>query len=160
MLFRNGSLLDKNQVEQFLRGTTKNIMIKIILSELHFDSLICIPIAFYQSNVFKFNAQHMGITLSYCSFTYTVLTLIPYCTSSGVRFTPTAAGHVLGAAMFSIEIDGIRVLYTGDYSMEEDRHLMCAEVPPGGPPDVLIVESTFGVVTLPARQEREARFTG
>lgn len=31
----------------------------------------------------------------------------------GVRFTPTAAGHVLGAAMFSIEIDGIRVLYTG-----------------------------------------------
>ena len=62
--------------------------------------------------------------------------------------------------MFSIEIDGIRVLYTGDYSMEEDRHLMCAEVPPGGPPDVLIVESTFGVVTLPAREEREARFTG
>ena len=43
--------------------------------------------------------------------------------------------------------------------MEEDRHLMCAEVPPGGPPDVLIVESTFGVVTLPARADREARFT-
>jgi cleavage and polyadenylation specificity factor subunit 3 len=77
----------------------------------------------------------------------------------GVRFTPTAAGHVLGAAMFSIEIDGIKVLYTGDYSMEEDRHLMCAEVPPGGSPDVLIVESTFGVVTLPAREEREAKFT-
>ena len=37
---------------------------------------------------------------------------------------------------------------------------MCAEVPPGGPPDVLIVESTFGVVTLPARADREARFTG
>ena len=79
---------------------------------------------------------------------------------TGVRFTPTAAGHVLGAAMFSIEIDGIRVLYTGDYSMEEDRHLMCAEIPSGGPPDVLIVESTFGVVTLPAREERESRFTG
>lgn len=89
----------------------------------------------------------------------TILIFALYC-SVGVRFTPTAAGHVLGAAMFSIEIDGIRVLYTGDYSMEEDRHLMCAEVPPGGPPDVLIVESTFGVVTLPARQEREARFTG
>ena len=80
--------------------------------------------------------------------------------NTGVRFTPTAAGHVLGAAMFSIEIDGIRVLYTGDYSMEEDRHLMCAEFPSGGPPDVIIVESTFGVVTLPAREERESRFTG
>ena len=31
------------------------------------------------------------------------------------------------------------------------RHLMQAEVPPGGPPDVLIVESTFGVMTLPPR---------
>jgi cleavage and polyadenylation specificity factor subunit 3 len=77
----------------------------------------------------------------------------------GVRFTPTAAGHVLGAAMFTVEIDGIRVLYTGDYSMEEDRHLMQAEVPPGGPPDVLIVESTFGVITLPPKEERESRFT-
>jgi cleavage and polyadenylation specificity factor subunit 3 len=26
------------------------------------------------------------------------------------------AGHVLGAAMFVIEIAGVRVLYTGDFS--------------------------------------------
>lgn len=39
----------------------------------------------------------------------------------GIRVTATAAGHVLGAAMFMLEIDGVRVLYTGDYSMEEDR---------------------------------------
>lgn len=38
-----------------------------------------------------------------------------------MKFTATAAGHVLGAAMFMINIDNIRVLYTGDYSMEEDR---------------------------------------
>lgn len=36
--------------------------------------------------------------------------------------TATAAGHVLGAAMFMLDIDGIRVLYTGDYSLEEDRY--------------------------------------
>ena len=36
------------------------------------------------------------------------------------------------------------MLYTGDYSMEEDRHLMGAEVPAISP-DLLIVESTFGV---------------
>ncbi len=46
----------------------------------------------------------------------------------GVKFTPYAAGHVLGAAMFLIEIAGVRLLYTGDYSREEDRHLMAAEV--------------------------------
>ena len=39
----------------------------------------------------------------------------------GIRFCPYAAGHVLGAAIFTIEIDNVVVLYTGDYSMEEDR---------------------------------------
>jgi hypothetical protein len=41
----------------------------------------------------------------------------------GIKFSATAAGHVLGAAMFMIDIDGTRVLYTGDYSLEEDRYL-------------------------------------
>jgi len=77
----------------------------------------------------------------------------------GIRFTPTPAGHVLGACMFTVEIDGIRILYTGDYSLEEDRHLMSAEIPSGGPPDVLIVESTFGVMNLPNSEERESKFT-
>lgn len=43
--------------------------------------------------------------------------------------------------------------------MEEDRHLCQAELPPGGPPDVLIVESTFGTTNLPSREKREADFT-
>jgi Cft2 family RNA processing exonuclease len=77
----------------------------------------------------------------------------------GIKFTPTPAGHVLGAAMFTIEIDNIRVLYTGDYSLEQDRHLPAAEVPGGGPPDVLIVESTFGTTSVPARNKRELDFT-
>ena len=48
---------------------------------------------------------------------------------NGIRFWSYNAGHVLGAAMFYIEIGGVRLLYTGDYSMEEDRHLVPAEVP-------------------------------
>ena len=31
--------------------------------------------------------------------------------------------------MFLIDIDGIKILYTGDYSREEDRHLKPAEFP-------------------------------
>lgn len=42
-------------------------------------------------------------------------------TCNGVKFTPSCAGHVLGAAIFTIDIDGVVVVYTGDYSMEEDR---------------------------------------
>ena len=47
---------------------------------------------------------------------------------------------MLGAAMFMLEIAGVKVLYTGDYSCVEDRHLMSAEVPSISP-DVLITVS-------------------
>jgi Cft2 family RNA processing exonuclease len=60
--------------------------------------------------------------------------------------------------MFLIDIAGLKILYTGDYSREEDRHLVKAELPPIRP-DVLIVESTYGVHTLEGREEKEARFT-
>ncbi|KAG2154391.1 beta-lactamase-like protein [Suillus bovinus] len=76
----------------------------------------------------------------------------------GVSFIPYHAGHVLGACMFLIDIAGIKILYTGDYSREEDRHLVKAEVPPVRP-DVLIVESTYGVQSLEGRDEKELRFT-
>jgi cleavage and polyadenylation specificity factor subunit 3 len=76
----------------------------------------------------------------------------------GVTFTPYHAGHVLGACMFLIDIAGLKVLYTGDYSREEDRHLVKAEIPPVKP-DVLIVESTFGRQTLEPREDKELKFT-
>lgn len=89
--------------------------------------------------------------------------LLPPSTASNtaVRFTSFAAGHVLGACMFLIEIAGTRILYTGDYSTEEDRHLIPAKVPAWEKkPDVMICESTYGVQSLEPRLEKEARFTG
>jgi cleavage and polyadenylation specificity factor subunit 3 len=77
---------------------------------------------------------------------------------NGIKFWCYNAGHVLGAAMFMIEIAGVRILYTGDFSRQEDRHLMEAELPEMGC-DVLIVESTYGVQIHEPRKEREARFT-
>lgn len=43
----------------------------------------------------------------------------------GIKFWCYNAGHVLGAAMFMVEIAGVRLLYTGDYSMEDDRCVLC-----------------------------------
>lgn len=77
---------------------------------------------------------------------------------NGIRFQPFNAGHVLGAAMFSIDIEGVKALYTGDYSREEDRHLPSAEIPPFSP-DILIVESTYGRREHEPRDEREMKFT-
>ncbi|RHY26838.1 hypothetical protein DYB32_007753, partial [Aphanomyces invadans] len=92
---------------------------------------------------------------------------------NGIKFTPYNAGHVLGACMFLIEIGGVKVLYTGDYSLENDRHLMGTSYSsslaqragfdiyiPGVSPDVLIVESTYGVQVHQSVVEREGRFTG
>jgi len=77
---------------------------------------------------------------------------------NGIKFWCYNAGHVLGAAMFMIEIAGVKILYTGDFSREEDRHLMSAEIP-SVKPDVLIVESTYGTHIHEKREERENRFT-
>ncbi|KAI1780386.1 beta-lactamase-like protein [Hypoxylon cercidicola] len=76
-------------------------------------------------------------------------------TISSIRITPYPAGHVLGAAMFLIEIAGLNIFFTGDYSREQDRHLISAEVPKGIKVDVLITESTYGVSTHVPRLERE-----
>ncbi|RDW76725.1 cleavage polyadenylation factor subunit YSH1 [Aspergillus mulundensis] len=77
-------------------------------------------------------------------------------TINSIRITPFPAGHVLGAAMFLVSIAGLNILFTGDYSREEDRHLIPATVPRGVKIDVLITESTFGISSNPPRLEREA----
>lgn len=77
---------------------------------------------------------------------------------NGIRFWCYTAGHVLGAAMFMVDIAGVRVLYTGDYSREEDRHLRAAETPQFSP-DICIIESTYGVQLHQPRNVREKRFT-
>ncbi|KAK0280252.1 endoribonuclease ysh1 [Friedmanniomyces endolithicus] len=74
---------------------------------------------------------------------------------NGIRFTPYPAGHVLGACMYLIEIAGLNILFTGDYSRENDRHLIPASVPRGVKIDCLITESTFGISTHVPRLERE-----
>ena len=76
-------------------------------------------------------------------------------TVSSIRITPYAAGHVLGAAMFLVEIAGLKILFTGDYSREHDRHLRSAEIPKHVKIDVLITESTYGIASHVPRVERE-----
>ena len=41
---------------------------------------------------------------------------------------PYYAGHVLGACMFLVEYKGIKVLYTGDFNSNADRHLGAAYI--------------------------------
>jgi len=59
--------------------------------------------------------------------------------------------------MFLLEIAGLKILFTGDYSREDDRHLVSASVPAGVKVDVLITESTFGISMHTPRVERETQ---
>jgi cleavage and polyadenylation specificity factor subunit 3 len=90
--------------------------------------------------------------------TFPMIEAIDYHTThtiSSIRITPLPAGHVLGAAMFLISISGLNILFTGDYSIEPDRHLISASVPANVKVDVLITESTYGVASHVPRLERE-----
>ena len=51
------------------------------------------------------------------------------------------AGHVLGSAMIRVEIDGMSMLYTGDFKVKPSFTARQIEIPPA---DILIMESTFG----------------
>ena len=119
--------------------------------------LVCLLTFCYSSSTSDALFSPLDMTMSLASIipisAHQLITVCP-----GISFTPYHAGHVLGACMFLIDFYGLKILYTGDYSREEDRHLVKAEIPPIRP-DVLIVESTFGVHTLEAREEKELRFT-
>ena len=60
--------------------------------------------------------------------------------------------------MYLVEIGGVNILYTGDYSCEEERYIAPAEVP-DVKVDILIVESTYGIKIHEHRDKREERFT-
>lgn len=79
------------------------------------------------------------------------------------------AGHVLGAAMFTVTFDSspggdwsskLAVLYTGDYNTTPDRHLAAARVQPCKPGsiDLLITESTYACSIREGRRARERTF--
>ncbi|KAL9627533.1 MAG: hypothetical protein Q9164_007579, partial [Protoblastenia rupestris] len=90
--------------------------------------------------------------------TFPLIEAIDYHTThtiASIRITPYPAGHALGACMYLIEIAGLNILFTGDYSREDDRHLIPASVPPNTSIDVLITESTFGIASHMPRVERE-----
>ncbi|HEX2022577.1 MAG TPA: MBL fold metallo-hydrolase [Candidatus Thermoplasmatota archaeon] len=66
------------------------------------------------------------------------------------------AGHVLGSAVTLVEVDGERLLYTGDTKTRPSLTAATAEYPEA---DVLVVESTFGlpVFRFPSREAIAAR---
>ncbi len=61
---------------------------------------------------------------------------------NGARLTAFPASHIVGAAQLLIELDGERLVYTGDIKL---RSPICGATTEIVPCDRLIIESTFGL---------------
>ncbi|MDT7860065.1 MAG: MBL fold metallo-hydrolase [Candidatus Calditenuis sp.] len=59
-----------------------------------------------------------------------------------LRISARSSGHMLGSAAFSIDVDGLRLTYTGDMNTSPSVLHDPAEVVEGT--DVLVIESTYG----------------
>lgn len=74
-----------------------------------------------------------------------------------VKITTYYAGHVVGAAMYHVEYNGLSVTYTGDYNTAVDRHLNSAYLPKLNQ-NVLITETTYGSTIRDTKRSREREF--
>ncbi|MFA4946056.1 MAG: MBL fold metallo-hydrolase [Candidatus Micrarchaeia archaeon] len=75
----------------------------------------------------------------------------------GSRFSLLDAGHIPGSAQVLYECDNKRLLYTGDWNLEETR-LQSAAALPDEHVNVLVTESTYGMRDHPPRAKLEREF--
>ncbi|MDW8003820.1 MAG: MBL fold metallo-hydrolase [Thermofilaceae archaeon] len=68
------------------------------------------------------------------------------------------AGHIPGSLMLEIEIESMRVLYTGDFNTVDTCLLNGANIDPFKENDVVIMEGTYAAFNHPNRSEVEKAF--
>ncbi len=73
------------------------------------------------------------------------------------RIKVVDAGHIPGSCMFLIDVDDVRVLYTGDMNTIDTKLLRGAK-PPSNRVDVVVIEATYGSSEHPPRSSVEKRF--
>jgi len=78
----------------------------------------------------------------------------PHAISQNTTVTFHDAGHIPGAAIVEVEADGKRIVYTGDFKMEETHLHRGAK--PVRDVDILIIESTYSNRDHPERKNTEA----
>jgi integrator complex subunit 11 len=70
---------------------------------------------------------------------------------NGIKIKTYYAGHILGACMFLIEYNGLKVVYTGDFNCTADRHLGAAWIEKCKP-NVVITESTYATTVRDSKK--------
>ncbi|OME19924.1 MBL fold metallo-hydrolase [Paenibacillus odorifer] len=65
------------------------------------------------------------------------------------------SGHILGASSIHLEIDGVSILFTGDYSIDNQKTVEGLKLPSDLDIDILITESTYGFMPTNASISRD-----
>ncbi len=81
-----------------------------------------------------------------------------YFAAPDISVTARDAGHILGASSLEVNADGKKILYSGDFKLEETRLHKGAKPPRAV--DALVVEATYGDRSHPPRKELENEFIG
>lgn len=116
-------------------------------------------------NVYCTAPTHAVMDLRYKKNAGKYFTIVPYrqqfkIGEAIITFYP--AGHILGSSQVLIEIDGTRILYTGDFKLEDDKTAEPFEFVKA---DILITETTFASKETQhpdaiSEIQKLARFTG
>ena len=69
-----------------------------------------------------------------------------------------SAGHIPGSLMFLVEVEGLKILYTGDFNLEDTCLLKGADTSPFKKADVIVMEATYASYDHPNRTQNEAIF--
>ncbi|WP_061810481.1 MBL fold metallo-hydrolase [Rossellomorea vietnamensis] len=70
------------------------------------------------------------------------------------KITYYPSGHILGAGAIHIEFEGVSILFTGDYSIDDQKTVRGLSLPDDLKVDVLITESTYGFLPTNASMNR------
>ncbi|MGG3469004.1 MBL fold metallo-hydrolase [Neobacillus pocheonensis] len=70
------------------------------------------------------------------------------------KITYYPSGHILGAGAIHIEMKGISILFTGDYSIDEQKTVKGLDLPDNLKVEILITESTYGFLPTNASVAR------
>jgi putative mRNA 3-end processing factor len=79
-------------------------------------------------------------------------------TLGDMKFRLLNAGHTPGSSMILIETEGKRILYTGDFNLEETKLLPSADLEACGDLDAVIMESTYADEDHTERLQLEHNF--
>ncbi|MFJ5717411.1 MBL fold metallo-hydrolase [Neobacillus sp. NPDC093127] len=71
------------------------------------------------------------------------------------KVTVFPSGHILGAVSIYLEMEGVNILFTGDYSIENQYTVKGMSLPEDLPVDVLITEGTYGYQPSNTRLSRK-----